>query len=158
MKSAPLATMSSTLARGFLGCLDLRARFERFRHEPVHHRQDPRPAQIAGFLRRLELRNIILIERHAGGRRHAEAGVLTKLRITRGRADVPVTIDNSRYDIFAAKVDDARPGRRSDRQARVRNAPAIDDNRHAALHRSATAIDQARVRQNDILGKRAAGQ
>jgi hypothetical protein len=146
------------LGAGVLRRFDLGTRFERLRHEPVHDGQDTRAAQIAGLLCGLELLNVILVEGHAGCRRDAKAGVLTKLRITRGRADVPMTIDDARHDVFSGEVDDGRSCRRSSRGPHVDNAPTLDDDGDTALHCGAAAVDQARIRQRDPLRKGASCQ
>src|SRR5262245_16852284 len=146
-KSAPLATISSTLARPSSGV---------FASEPGLNgsdmkREDARAAQVTRLLPGLELGDVVLIEIHAGRGGHAIERVLAQLRIARGRTDMAVAVDDAGHHEFAGEIDDR--GVRGSREARpdLADAALLHHDGDVALRRRAGSIDQRRVGQDDGL-------
>lgn len=140
-------------------CLVFRSWRHRRRHEAVLHRHDARAAQVAGLLRCLESRDVVRVERHAGRRGDAVAGVLPQLRVT-VCAHMPVRIDDARHHEFSGRVDDVGPGRDGygGRRAHLLDAAVRHHDRRVAQHGAAAAVDHGRMRQDVDLGGGATGK
>ena len=141
--------------------LRLRARFERLRHEAVHHGQDARAAQVARLLPRLELaarrpgRNTCW---SSWSRRRAHIGAAAGSRGGGPTWPCPLMIPGTTNLPVRSTTVAFGGSRQRGRGRDVADAAILHHDRDVALRRCAGSVDQRGVGQDGDLGRRVPGE